>query len=127
MSSIKMNVNVFLRTLMYKEELETQQQLANFLGVTSSQISDWKRNKKVPEKYLIKYQEYFTSEYQDPGKKAGSQEISDRRSDKMYVDEYRYQYLGETDEGLEKRFDKKTGNIEVLIPEQGWVAQGSSE
>ncbi len=52
-----MNPDKFIEIIMEQEGLETQEQVADFLGLKPPSLSGWKDRGSVPKKYLIKYKD----------------------------------------------------------------------
>ena len=50
-----MNPDQFIQILMNENNLESQDQLAQMLGISPTSISGWKERGQVPQKYLVRY------------------------------------------------------------------------
>jgi len=107
-----MNPDQFIYSLMKENNLETQEQVALLLGLTSTSLSGWKKRGSVPKKYLIKYQNIIGATHK-PGQPG---QVSKPKTE--YCKMYKYGdhlYTGRNEKGQLERVYLKTGTIEVDI------------
>jgi len=108
------NVEQFVLVLMAAKGLDTQEQVAEFIGISPAQISKWKLKDQVPKKYLAKYQYLINAMDTNDNPNIISEEMS------MYPTAEHYVFI-DPKSGQLKRVNKETCNVEIHIAGE-WVS-----